>query len=143
MARGQQKAPGCSNKIFGYGGSKDVFLDPRPDGSAGQGVRPPTGQARGKPRGTMLEGWQAGLIVGRRRAVNGRTWGRLAWLRRCSKVIRASSVQLSATVDSTTPQPNAVRITHLTPSKHLTTSGSYCYSADLTGGKNVRNLGAE
>lgn len=42
MARGEQKASGCSNKIFCYGGSNDVFWDPGPDGSAGQGVRPDT-----------------------------------------------------------------------------------------------------
>ena len=60
------------------------------------------------------------VIVGRGRAVTGRSWGRACLDQRCSKVIRASMVQLSATADSTAPQPNAVSITRLTAPKHLT-----------------------
>jgi len=137
MARGEPEASGCSNKMFCYGGSNDVLLDLRPDDSAARDT------PRGKPRGTMLEGWQADAD---RWSTTRCEWSHLgpACLgERSSKVIRASSVQLSATADSTTPQPNAVSVTHLTPSKHLTTSGSYSFSADPMGGKDVMNLEAE
>lgn len=74
-ARGES---GCSNKIFCYGGSNDVFLDLRPDGSADQGVRPDTPEESHEALG--LKDGRLTLIVGRRRAVNGRSWGRPAWV---------------------------------------------------------------
>lgn len=91
----------------------------------------------------MLEGWQADADRWLTTRCEWSQRGPACLGERCSTVIRASSVQLSATVDSTTPQPNAVSITHLTPSKHLITSGSYSYSADLTAARNVMGLGSE